>query len=96
MLFQQTNFISITQGSNFIIAIVAMASNRGKMAIDKEKLCLKSKATFSPDEYLRKLHTCLANCIDFRLNLLYFPARLPDYVHPVVCTVYIIFFLCSS
>ena len=30
------------QGSNFIIAIVAMESEKGKMAMDKMKLYLKS------------------------------------------------------
>ena len=39
------------------MAIVAMASDKQKMAKDKMKLYLKFKPTFGPDGYFRKAHT---------------------------------------
>ena len=55
------------QGSNFIVAILAMAFNNGKMAMDKMKLYLKSEATFDPNGYFRKACIYLANCMDIFL-----------------------------
>ena len=61
---------NLFQGSNFIMAIMAMSSDKNKMAMDKMKLYLKLKATFGPNGYFRKAHTYLGNCINFWLNLL--------------------------
>ena len=52
------------------MAIVAMASDQGKMTMDKMKLNIKFKFTFGTDEYLRKKRTYLVNSINFWLNLL--------------------------
>ena len=37
-------------GLKYIMAIMAVASNKEKVIMDKMKLYLKSKATFGPDE----------------------------------------------
>ena len=65
------------QGSNFI---VAMASDKGEMAMNKMKFYLKFKATFSLDGHFRKLHMYLGDCLNFLLNLLYLQVRFPDSV----------------
>ena len=69
------------RGSNFI---VAMVSDKGKMAMNKMKLYLKSKATFGLDGQFTKAHLYLANCLHFWLNLLYQQVRFPDSVQPVI------------
>ena len=53
------------------MAMIVMAPDKGKMAMDEMKLYLKSKATFDPNEYFRKAHMYLTNCMDFWLNLVY-------------------------
>ena len=60
-----------------------MASDKGKMAMDKMKLYFKSKATFGLNGCFRKAHTYLINCMDLCLNLLYLCVRFPDSVQPV-------------
>ena len=57
-----------------------MASDKGKLAMDKMKLYLKSKATFGPNWYFRKAHTYLTNCMNFWLKLLCLQVRFPDSV----------------
>ena len=59
--------LRVHQDSNFIVAIVTVASDKGKLAIDKMKLYLRFKATFGPDAYFRKVLTYLANCMDIFL-----------------------------
>ena len=49
-----TNKFSSQQGSNFILA---MASDKRKMAMDETKLYFISKATFGPEVSFRKVHT---------------------------------------
>ena len=49
------------------MVIRAIASDKGKMAMDKMKLYFKSKASFGPNEYFKKAHTYLANCMDILL-----------------------------
>ena len=62
-----------------------MASDKGKMAMDKMKLYLKSKVSFGPDGYYRKAHKHLVNHFNFWLNLLYLLlVRFPDNVQLIV------------
>ena len=51
------------QSSNFIMAIMTMASDKGKMA-EKMKLYRKSTATFGPNQHFRKVSTYLTNFMD--------------------------------
>ena len=61
---------------------------KGRMTMDKMKLCLKSKATFGFHGYFWKAHMHLANCLNFWINLLYLWARFLDSVQPVIfCSV---------
>ena len=73
------------QGSNFIVAIMVMASDKGKMAIDKMKLDLKSQdhlkyplgPRFGPSGYFRKACTCLTSYKDiFLWALVYFASKM--------------------
>lgn len=73
-------YICTYQHSNFIVAIMVIAAEEGKLAMYKMKLYSKCKASFGSYVYLRKAHAYFVNCPNFWLNLLYLQERFLDRV----------------